>query len=116
MGRRGEQVAFFFTAWKESEVPLLVPIPQKGNLSKCDNWRGIALLDVVGKVVARIIQERLLSLAEEEQQESQCGFRKGRGCSDMIFTVRHLVEKSWEHRAKSFLVFIGSPTINDQTH
>ena len=24
----------------------------------------------------------------------------------MIFTVRHLVEKSWEHRAKSFLVFI----------
>ena len=24
----------------------------------------------------------------------------------MIFTVRQLVEKSWEHRAKSFLVFI----------
>ena len=98
------------TAWKESEVPkdwsdaLLVPIPKKGNLSKCDNWRGIALLDVVGKVVARIIQERLQSLAEEELPESQCGFRKGRGCSDMIFTVRHLVEKSWEHRAKSFLV------------
>ena len=56
------------TAWKEREVPkdwsdaLLVPIPKKSNLSKCDNWRGIALLDVVGKVVARIIQERLQSL------------------------------------------------------
>ena len=98
--------------WKEGEVPkdwsdaLLVPIPKKGDLGKCDNWRGIALLDTVGKVAARIIQERLQALAEEELPESQCGFRKRRGCSDMIFTVRQLVEKSWEHRAKSFLVFI----------
>ena len=99
------------TTWKEGEVPkdwsdaLLVPIPKKGDLSKCDNWRGIALLDVVRKVVARIIQERLQDLAEEELLECQCGFRKGHGCSD-IFSVCQLVEKSWEHRAKSFLVFI----------
>ena len=29
--------------------------------------------------------------------ESQCGFRKWRGCVDMIFTARQLVEKSREH-------------------
>ena len=34
---------------------ILVPIPKKGNLSNCDNWRSIALLDVVGKVVASIL-------------------------------------------------------------
>ena len=51
--------------WRERRVPsdwydaVLVPIPKKGDLSKCDNWRGIALLDVVGKVVARVLQERL---------------------------------------------------------
>ena len=28
----------------------LIPIPKKGYLVKCDNWVGIALLDVVGKV------------------------------------------------------------------
>ena len=84
--------------WRECEVPqdwsdaLLIPIPKKGTLSKCDNWRGIALLDVVGKVAARIVQERLQIVAEEELPESQCGFRKGRGCSDMVFTVRQLVE------------------------
>ena len=33
---------------------MLVPVPKKGDLSSCDNWRGIALLDVVGKVVSRI--------------------------------------------------------------
>ena len=61
-------------------------------------------MDVVGKVIAWIIQERLQKLAE--LPESQYGFRKSRGCSDMIFTVRQLVEESWEHRSKSFLVFI----------
>ncbi len=35
---------------------MLVPIPKKGNLSCCDNWRGISLLDVAGKVTARILQ------------------------------------------------------------
>ena len=49
---------------------------------------------------------RLQELAEEVLPESQCGFRKGRGCSDMIFTVRQLIEKANEHKAKIFLVFI----------
>lgn len=99
-------------AWKERKVPkewtdaVIVPIPKKGDITKCDNWRGIALLDVVGKVVARVVQGRLQDLAEEVLPESQCGFRNGRGCSDMIFTVRQVVEKSWEHKAKAFLVFI----------
>ena len=100
------------TAWKEQSVPrawkdaVLIPIPKKGDLSNCDNWRGISLLDVVGKATARILQDRLQKLAEDELPESQCGFRKGRGCSDMIFAIRQLVEKSWEHRTKAFFLFI----------
>ena len=31
---------------------LIVAIPKKGDLSVCDNWRGINLLDVMGKVFA----------------------------------------------------------------
>ena len=98
--------------WVEGKVPqdwhdaVLVPIPKKGDLTRCDNWRGIKLLDVVGKVVARVLQGRLQKLAEDELPESQCGFRKGRSCADMIFMVRQLVEKSWEHAAKLFVTFI----------
>ena len=68
--------------WREGRVPgewanaLLIPIPKKGDIRKCDNWRGIALLDVVGKVVARILQARLQELAEDVLSESQCGFRR----------------------------------------
>ena len=43
---------------------VLIPIPKKGNLHCCDNWRGIVLLDVVGKQAARIVQNRLQSIAE----------------------------------------------------
>ena len=98
--------------WKESQVPsdwqnaILIPIPNKGDLSLCDNWRGIALLDVVGKLVARVLQERLQKLAEDVLPESQCGFRAGRSCTDMTFTIRQLVEKSWEHKGKVFFSFI----------
>lgn len=52
---------------EEKRVPqewidaILVPIPKKGNLYCCDNWRRIALLDAVGKLVARIVQLQALT-------------------------------------------------------
>ena len=85
---------------------ILTPIPKKGDLTICDNWRGISLLEVVGKVVARILQERLQQAAENELPESQCGFRKGQGCSDMIFTLSQPVEKSVERQSKQFITFM----------
>ena len=100
------------TVWEQRQVPrdwsdaILIPIPKKGDLSRCDNWRGISLLEVVGKVMARILQERLQQVAEDELPESQCCFRRGRGCSDMTFVIRQLVEKSVEHHSKQFLVFV----------
>ena len=89
--------------WRDAEI---VPIPKKGNLKLCDNWRGISLLDVAGKVFARILQERLQKLAEKVLPESQCGFRKGRGCVDMIFAARQLLEKCREHDDALFVLFI----------
>ena len=52
------------SVWEEERVPqdwvnaILIPIPKKGDLSSCDNWRGIALLDFVGKAAARVVQNR----------------------------------------------------------
>ena len=40
-------------AWRDAEI---VPIPKKGDLICCDNWHRIALLDVVGKLVGRLVQ------------------------------------------------------------
>ena len=69
-------------------MPILILIPNKGNLCCCDNRLGIALLDVMGNMVDRVIQGRLQKLAERVLPESQCGFRRWRGCTDMVFTVQ----------------------------
>ena len=55
----------FDTVWREVQVPqewrdaTLIPIPKKGDLSLCDNWRGISLFNVFGKDLAKVIQARL---------------------------------------------------------
>ena len=96
------------SVWKEKKVPqewvesILNPILKKGIWHIYDNWHGISLLEVIGKVVARMIQNRLQVLAEREMPESKCGFRRGCGCADMIFTIRLLIEKAVEHCAKQY--------------
>ena len=105
-------VILLMTVRSEQRVPaewrdaLLVPVPKKGDLSLCDNWRGISLLDVMGKIFARVLNDRLQLVVEEVVSDTQCGFRTGRGCVDMIFCVRQLVEKAIEHNTKIFLLFV----------
>ena len=90
--------------WQDAVV---VPIPKKGDLKQCDHWRGISLLDVVGKVLGRIVQRRLQVIAKQILPESQSGFRKGRGCADMIFVARQLVEKAREHGKSLYVLFVN---------
>ena len=49
--------SLFEEIWEKEEIPAewkegyLIKIPKKGNLSRCDNFRGITLLSVPGKVL-----------------------------------------------------------------
>jgi len=60
------------------------------------NHRGISLLAIAGKVLARIVLNRLMFISEEVLPGSQCGFWAGRSTSDMIFTLHQLQEKAAE--------------------
>ena len=78
----------------------------KGERSDCNNYRGISLLSIVGKVYARVILVRLQQLAERVYPESQCGFRSKRSTIDMIFSIRQLQEKCREHNMPLYVSFI----------
>ena len=78
----------------------------KGDMSDCNNYRGIALLSVVGKLFARVVLMRLQKLAERVYPESQCGFRAERSTIDMIFSLRQLQEKCREQRKPLYMAFI----------
>ena len=79
----------------------------KGDKSVCDNHRGISLLSIAGKILARVLLNRMvMHLLDTVISESQCGFRKNRGTTDMIFTVRQLQEKCVEQHQDLYLLFI----------
>ena len=55
----------FRKVWDEEKLPtdgkeyFINKIPKKGDLGKCANYRGITLLSVPGKVLNRIILDRM---------------------------------------------------------
>ena len=78
----------------------------KGDRSDCNNYRGISLLSIVGKLYARVVLVRLQKLAERVYPESQCGFRAERSTVDMIFSLRQLQEKCCEQQKPLYVAFI----------
>ena len=100
--------------WSEGHLPqdfkdasIVHIYKRKGARTACDNHRGISLLSVPGKVLAKVIARRLYKLvADPFLSESQCGFRPNRGCVDMIFTTRQLFEKCKEQNMGLCATFI----------
>ena len=99
--------------WEQGSVPQdfkdasVISLFKKGKRSLCDNYRGISLLSVAGKILARIILSRVNKhLTDLVYSESQCGFRKGRGTTDMIFCLRQVQEKAREHNAPLYMAFV----------
>ncbi|VDL98234.1 unnamed protein product [Schistocephalus solidus] len=67
---------------------------RKGNRQLCDNPRGISLLNIAGKIFARILLNHLNGrLKQSLLPESQCGFHRHHGTTDMIFAACQLKEQ-----------------------
>ena len=80
---------------------------RKGNRYASDNHRGISLLSIAGKILARILLKRLNNHLERGLlPESQCGFRRVRSTADMIFAARQPQEKCQEQNVGLFTTFV----------
>ena len=76
------------------DADIIAIFKRERDKADCTNWRGISLLSIAGKVLSRILQNRLIkSISEDILPESQCGFREGRSTTDMVFTPRQLTGK-----------------------
>ena len=88
------------------ETGLLKILAKKGDLSKPGNYRGIMLLEAAYKIIAILLHERLLPIAERLEHEAQSGFRPGRGCADAVFTVKLAMKKRREHGQETWILFL----------
>jgi len=86
--------------WRGESTPeewiqsVLVTIPKKGDLKDCRNYRTIALMSHVGKILMMILLERLRAQTEEHLADEQAGFRKDRNTIQQILMLRLIAEKA----------------------
>ena len=98
--------------WRKEAIPqdfkdasIIHLYKRKGNPQVYGNHRGISLLSIAGKILAKILLNRLNAHLDQAGliSESQCGFRKDRGTIDMIFTDRQLQEKCQEQNVDLYM-------------
>ena len=64
----------------EQKVGIIIPLHEKGDEKDMNNFRGICLLPIMSRILARILAIRLQRWAEVAGalDENQAGFRQGR--------------------------------------
>ena len=88
----GKEAESWPTEWK---VGITVPLwKRKQPRSSKHNWRGITLLSVGSKLVARICAARLQRWSQPWLNSCQFGFKAGSGVDDVHQVTRRLLEEA----------------------
>lgn len=100
----------YCSVWSSDVIPsdlkkgLIVPIWKgKCDARDCNNYRGVTLLSVPGKVSARIILNRIRRHMLAHQRPEQSGFTPKKSTADRILALRVLSERMREF-GRGFLV------------
>ena len=94
--------------WPESwNKGLVIPLwKNKGDKSDKTTWRGVTLLSVGSKLLARVVADRTQRWSEAWLHEAQAGFRKGRGVDDVLQVTRRVVEEATSSQPDDAVILI----------
>ena len=92
-------------AWGEG---IITPVFRKGNVNDANNYRGIALINILAKVYSQLLLNRMTKWAEtyEKITKNQFGFQKGKSITDCIFILHAVISKVLNSRQKLYCIFI----------
>ncbi|CAG7730748.1 unnamed protein product, partial [Allacma fusca] len=92
-------------AWGDIELVMLY---KKGDLNDPGNYRGISLISHGCKWFTQILLDRLNKWCEESgiMCETQAGFRKTRGCEDLLFTRNSIVNDFLYRKAALYVAYV----------
>ena len=97
--------------WKRG---IIVPLWKgKGDRQDCNAYRGVTLLSVPSKVLARILLNRIRPHLLKHQRPEQSGFTPKRSTTDRILALRVLSERMLEYRHRFFAAYIDLRKVFD---
>ena len=87
---------------------IIFPLYKDGDERIPNNYRGITLLSVVGKVYSSLLTKRLVDWCEKEEKlaEEQAGFRSNRSTLDHIFTLCEIIQARKELNKDTVCCFL----------
>ncbi len=94
--------------WSEAAVSAIFKRRSLGDENDFDNYRGIAVGNLLGKLYSMIIDARLSQWSEKLnlRAEGQAGFRKGYRTTDQLFLLRHVLTQYKLAASKVYCCFV----------
>lgn len=97
--------------WTQAKV---FTIFKKGEKLQPGNYRGISILNALGKLYDSVLSSRLQLWYTPLEEQS--GATKGRGCSEPILIIRLLIDIARKTRRKLFICFIDFEKAYDKVN
>ena len=95
----------FQFVWESECIPercggMIVSLFKEGDQEDLNNYRVIALLNVVGNLFNKVLNYQLLYWLEEHNKlsGSRAGFRFGRSCVDNLFVLNEVIQSNLTRR------------------
>ena len=108
-------LGIFNQSWKQGRVPdiwkeaSIIPIHKKGKDKKdAKSYRPTSLLSCVGKLLERIVNQRLQWYLETygKLSDTQKGFRKNKNTEDQLTYFAQKIENGFQEGKKTVAVFL----------
>ena len=99
------ETALFPDSWKEA---LVIPIPKSGDLSSVANFRPISLLPQPGKILEKLVHNKVNHYIEHNllMSDNQHGFRRNRSTIDSLFQRTRQINHNMDKRFTTLATFI----------
>ena len=96
----------FPVAWN---VAVITPVFKKGDNTQFSNYRPIAVMPVIAKIYASVLNKRLAAWSEQTdgaRAPCQAGFRPGFDTNVQLFALRHLIDSYRKQRKLLYCCFV----------
>ncbi len=84
----------------------IIPLPKKGDLKDPNNYRGISLTSIAGKIFNKLLLNRIYPFIDPLLRPNQNGFRKGRSTLPQILAIRKIIQECRIGNKSAALIFV----------